>query len=118
MHEISASCPICRSTSEYGAELIGRYTLCTACRNRFYIEVPPLGGEGLKPVLPSEQIATAAPAPATTLDDLLWDTQRGNRFVIQSLWRLEKRLLWQSYGIAAVAGLLVVVLGLLLAGRR
>jgi hypothetical protein len=114
MHDISATCPLCRTTGEYGAELIGRYTLCPACRGRFYIEVPPLGDQP-KPVLSSGQIALGDAARPTTLDDLLWDTQQGNRFVIQSLWRLERRLTWQGYGMVTLLVLLLSILTKLVA---
>jgi hypothetical protein len=102
MLDISATCPLCQATNQYGAELIGRYTLCPACRGRFYIEVPPLG----EPKPPEKLHISLSP---TTLDDLLWDTQRGNRFVIQSLWRIALRLRWQSYAMVVLAALLVVV---------
>ena len=117
MHNISATCPLCQITNQYGAELIGRYTLCPACRGRFYIEVPPLGGEDRKPALSSAPIAPNGPAPLMTLDDLLWDTQQGSRFVIQSLGRLESKLRWQSYAIITVLALLIGILIVSIVGR-
>lgn len=114
MHDISATCPLCKATSQYGAELIGRYTLCPACRGRFYIEVPPLGETKAPEELQLQISPTTLPSSATTLDDLLWDTQRGNRFVIQSLWRIESRLKWHDYGIAVVVALLLGIVAKLM----
>ena len=114
MLDISATCPLCRNANLYGAELVGRYTLCTTCRTRFYVEVPPLPGEEKGHVaLSREPIAAAKSASAMTLDDLLCDTQQGNRFVIQALWRLDARLRWLGYGIVAILGLLIAILTLL-----
>lgn len=116
MHDISATCPICRTTNLYGAELSGRYTLCTTCRTRFYIEVPPLpGADKDKAAMSSEPIAPGKPVPSLTLEDLLCDTQQGNRFVIQSLWRLESRLRWHSYGMVGLLALATVILALIFA---
>jgi hypothetical protein len=113
MHDLSATCPLCRATHQYGAELIGRYTLCPACRGRFYIEVPPLGKPAAAENLQLQLSAAAASSRATTLDDLLWDTQRGNRFVIQSLRRIELRLQWHGYAFVALAALLLAVVATL-----
>lgn len=113
MHDISTTCPLCKTTSRYGAELIGRYTLCPACRGRFYIEVPPLG-EGKAATWPQLAISPAmVPSGSTTLDDLLWDTQRGDRFVIESLLRIERVLRWHSLGIVVLAALVLAVLTVL-----
>jgi hypothetical protein len=86
METVVATCPICEATHEYGAELIGRYTLCHSCRARFYVEVPPLAeAQGVRPIVAPK--SPAAAKPDTTLDDLLWDTQQGTRYIIQSLRR-------------------------------
>jgi hypothetical protein len=62
----------------------------------------------------SEQIAPRGAAPSMTLDDLLWDMRQGNRFVIQSLWRLESKIRWHGYGIVALIALSIAFLTLLI----
>src|SRR5262245_58727868 len=86
METILATCPHCHVRGTYGAELVGRYTLCTHCHTRFYVEVPTLAEteRGRQIEVP----ATTNKAP-TTLDDLLWDTQQGARHIIESLRRQE-----------------------------
>jgi hypothetical protein len=114
MHDVSATCPLCKSAASYGAELIGRYTLCPACRGRFYIEVPRLD-EAEQPLKLRVEAATVPDvAQATTLDDLLLDTQQGNRFVIQSLWRLESKIRWHGYGLMVVLALSIAILALMI----
>jgi hypothetical protein len=113
MHMIEATCPHCQATDQYGDELIGRYTLCTSCHCRFYIEVPPLGEAQGKPALSGAPI-TPASSKSTTLDDLLMDTQQGTRFLIATLHRQETLLKWQGYGLLAVIGLLLVLLVVLM----
>src|SRR5882724_2444807 len=81
MENVFATCPICHSTHEYGGELVGRYTFCRGCRARFYVEVPTLAGTKTdQPTVRPEAVK-----PDITLDDLLWDTQQGTRFIIESL---------------------------------
>lgn len=91
MQTIEATCPICKATNEFGPELIGRYTLCPSCRGRFYIEVPPLAESQAGSAIPGSPLVVepGVKPDKTTLDDLLWDTQQGTRYLIQALWRLE-----------------------------
>ena len=81
---IEAICPKCHTINLVGDELMGRYMLCEKCRCRFYVNVPPLG-EQLQPVPPSTGIQES-PARETTLDDLLWDTQQGEKYVIRAIF--------------------------------
>ena len=115
METVAATCPICHATREYGAELVGRYTLCLNCRARFYVEVPKLVSSPDEPAV-SRPKAAIAPKADTTLDDLLWDTQQGTQFIIQSLRRQEagaRTTRWLvvaclMLGIANFAGLVVL----------
>ena len=83
MDNVFATCPICHASHDYGGELVGRYTLCRGCRARFYVEVPTLAG----PKVDQPMVRPEVAKPDMTLDDLLWDTQQGTRFIIESLRR-------------------------------
>ena len=107
MGTIESICPRCNVAGQYGEELIGRYTLCHNCRCRFYVEVPTLGQSDTNGA-PSRLHASPTPARDTTLDDLLWDTQQGSKFLIQSMARQERQLQNIFYGIALVAAMLAV----------
>jgi len=114
MENVFATCPICHSTHEYGGELVGRYTYCRACRARFYVEVPTLAGS--KADQPT--VRPEAAKPDITLDDLLWDTQQGTRFIIESLRRQQanaRAFCWLVVanlllGIASLVGIAFLIL--------
>ena len=59
---------------------------------------------------------TCQPIQSMTLDDLLWDTQQGNRFIIQALWRMESQLKWHGGGIAALIAVVTALIVILAAG--
>lgn len=105
MKTIESTCPQCHLVNQVGEELIGRYTPCRYCRSLFYVEVPPLEkstqGEVVKPIVATAQTRE------TTLDDLLWDTQQGSRFIIESLRRQERRLQQLLLGVLAIGVLLL-----------
>lgn len=61
METVLATCPLCRETHRYGAELIGRYTNCLRCLGRFYVEVPPLAQSEGKIAPPQAPPLPAAP---------------------------------------------------------
>jgi hypothetical protein len=108
MSTIEAMCPLCNVTDRYGEELIGRYTICPHCRCRFYVEVPSLEAAAKNGALSQGRRLPRASDQQTTLDDLLWDTQQGSRFVIRSLSRQEQWLRQIFYGIVALAILLSI----------
>jgi hypothetical protein len=108
MRTIEATCPGCHATELYGEELIGRYTLCPRCKCRFYVEVPGLEKTPINGVVSESRVTPHATPPQTTLDDLLWDTQQGSRFIIQSLSRQERRLRQIFYGLIVLAVLLAI----------
>jgi hypothetical protein len=110
MHTIQATCPRCQQTHPYGAELIGRYTLCLGCGCRFYIEVPPLSAAE-QPAIAEAPVQVRSSA-STTLDDLLWDTQQGSRLLWQSLRRQEKQLQILLWLVCAFGALTIATLGL------
>jgi hypothetical protein len=89
MRMTESTCPRCHTVNLVGEELIGRYTPCRSCRALFYVEVPPL--EKSSQAEPAKPIIAKAQTRETTLDDLLWDTQQGSRFIIESLRRQERR---------------------------
>lgn len=110
MQTIEATCPQCKQRDHYGDELMGRYTLCTHCNCRFYIPVPELAATHGQPALSGPRIVDVS-AGKTTLDDLLWDTQRGGKVILQSLRRQEKLLValcWLLGIVAVLAGLNLV----------
>jgi len=107
MSTIEATCPRCDATNRYGEELIGRYTLCQSCRCRFYVEVPTLEQSGQRMVVQGAR-KVAQPAPATTLDDLLWDTQQGSQFIVRSLRRQERLLQLVLIATIAIGALLAI----------
>ncbi len=107
MNTIDATCPLCHTTNRYGEELIGRYTLCQNCQCRFYVEVPTLEESARNGAVVRSQVSTPSPRE-TTLDDLLWDTQQGSRFIIQSMARQEQQLRQIFYGIVLMAALLAI----------
>lgn len=109
MSTIEATCPLCNATNSYGEELIGRYTLCQNCRCRFYVEVPTLEQSG-QPTVVQGARKVAQPAPTTTLDDLLWDTQQGSQFIGRSLRRQERLLRQVLIALLAIGGLLAIQL--------
>ena len=101
---VEAICPKCDTVNHVGDELIGRYTICDRCRCRFYVEVPTL--EQMPKPAASQIRESPTPTPETTLDDLLWDTQRGARFVMQALSehrRLLQRTKWALLMLTVVA---------------
>jgi hypothetical protein len=108
MTTIEASCPKCHVKDLYGEELIGRYTFCQHCHCRFYIEVPGLGASPTNGVIRESHHPSRASDQHTTLDDVLWDTQKGSRVVIRSLARLEQRLQQIYYGVVVLAILSLV----------
>lgn len=82
---VPATCPICHVTREYGSELVGRYTYCLNCKARFYVEVPTLdAARKNQPIVPPAEVK-----PNTTLDDLMRDSQAGQRYIIDSIRRQE-----------------------------
>ena len=88
--------------------MIGRYTLCQNRHCRFYDEVPTLEESIRNGAVVKSQLSTPPPARETTLDDLLWDTQQGSRFIIQSMARQERQLRQNFYGIVLMAALLAI----------
>jgi len=108
MTTIEATCPRCNVTDRYGEELIGRYTICAHCKCRFYVEVPSLEAAAKNGVVSQPRQFPRVSEQQTTLDDLLWDTQQGSRFVIRSLTRQEQWLRQIFYGIVALAALLLI----------
>ena len=111
MRTTHSTCPRCQTVNQVGEELIGRYTPCQKCRVLFYVEVPPLEKAGQES--PKPKIATVQ-TRETTLDDLLWDTQQGSRFIILSLRRQERRMQVLLLGLLAVGALLAANLLVLL----
>jgi hypothetical protein len=102
METVEATCPICHTADTYGAELIGRYTVCPHCRSRFYVRVPTLAEAQAEAVIAGPKLE-AAIEKHTTLDDLLWDTQQGTRFVIKTLWKQKQSihaLTWLVIGLS------------------
>ena len=113
---IEAICPKCHNVNVVGDELMGRYMLCEKCRCRFYVNVPPLG-EQLQTKPPSRSIHES-PSLATTLDDLLWDTQQGARHVMRAILELRyelQKLRLMFFGLIAFALANLVVTMMLLA---
>ena len=101
---VEATCPICATVNRIDDELMGRYTLCEKCRCRFYVNVPRLG-EQLRPGPPATGIRES-PTRETTLDDLLWDTQQGAKYVIQAVFKHGQelqRLRWTIFALMAIA---------------
>jgi hypothetical protein len=72
------------------------------------VEVPGLEKPATNGVVTESRVTPHTQSPQTTLDDLLWDTQQGSRFIIQSLSRQERRLMQILYGILFVAVLLAI----------
>ena len=113
---IEAICPKCQTVNHVGDELMGRYMLCEKCRCRFYVNVPPLG-EQLQRV-PSNTGIQESPARETTLDDLLWDTQQGERYMIRAIFEQQRELRhlrWVVFGLTAIALVNLVAAMMLLA---
>ena len=109
MQTVEATCPHCHKSAHYGAELIGRYTLCQHCHCRFYVVVPKLaemrGGSAIR--APKADVETAKP---TTIDDLLLDTQEGSRIVMRWLRQQDARM--KRLGVAVTVLLLLGLLNL------
>jgi hypothetical protein len=108
MTTVEVTCPKCKVTDRYGEELIGRYTYCPHCQCRFYVEVPSLAAAAKNGVVREPSHLPRTSDQQTTLDDLLWDTQQGSRYVMQSLARQEQRLQHIFYGIVVLAILLSI----------
>jgi hypothetical protein len=108
MTTIEAKCPKCNVTDRYGEELIGRYSYCPHCRCRFYVEVPSLAAAAKNGVVSERQHLPRTSDQQTTLDDLLWDTQQGSRYVMRSLARGEQRQRHIFYGIVVLAILMTI----------
>jgi len=104
MKTVEAVCPRCQFANRYGEELIGRYTLCEQCHSRFYVEVPALGAPLTPTDLKGPEIRPAT-AKATTLDDLLWDTQQGSGRLSELVRRQNRQL---QFIAQCVVGLLVI----------
>ena len=101
---MEATCPKCQAVNHVGDELVGRYTFCDKCLCRFYVEAPTL--EALHRPKATGAPLRAAPTAATSLDDLLRDTQQGSRYVIQILeqqYRMLQRMQWALWMIGALA---------------
>jgi hypothetical protein len=107
MTTVEVTCPKCGVPDRYGEELIGRYTYCPHCHCRFYVEVPSLAAAKNGVALRSQHRPRAVDQQ-TTLDDVLWDTQQGSRYVVRSLTRQEQRLKHILYGILALAILALI----------
>jgi len=116
---IEATCPKCHTINQVGDELMGRYTFCQDCRCRFYVEAPTLEQSSRPKASPAirEPRAVQTTTNATTLDELLWDTQQGSRYLIRALdeqrqmLQRTNALLW-AIGALAVANLVCMILNL------
>jgi hypothetical protein len=111
-------CPSCRRMQSVGDELAGRYTLCVACRCRFYVEVPPLGAAVA--IVPKEtrepDVSIQAPT-RTTMDDLLLDSQQGEAIVLRMLRRQNRLLVGMLLAVALILAVNVAMLWLVLHAR-
>jgi hypothetical protein len=108
MTTVEVTCPKCNATDRYGEELIGRYSYCSRCHCRFYVEVPSLEAAVQNGAISRSRPSSRAAEGQTTLDDVLWDTQQGSRVVIRSLAHQERRLQQVCYGVVALAILSLV----------
>lgn len=102
---IEATCPKCQAVNHVGDELVGRYTFCDKCLCRFYVEAPTL--EALRKPKATSARLREAPTAATSLDDLLRDTQQGSRYVIQ-IFEKQRRVLQRMQWALWVIGALLV----------